>query len=110
MAAVSSTCLAILTPRRDSIVSLPQPQAVKHDSSAPSQPPSLAYAWYVVFALTAIYMLSFVDRQILGLLVAPMKRDLGLSDTKVGLLQGLAFGVFYTLVGLPLGRLADTRN
>lgn len=70
----------------------------------------LGYAWYVVFALTAIYMLSFVDRQILGLLVAPMKRDLGLSDTRVGVLQGLAFGVFYTLVGLPLGRLADTRN
>lgn len=72
--------------------------------------PGLAYAWYVVFALTAIYMLSFVDRQILGLLVAPMKRDLGISDTKVGMLQGLAFGVFYTLVGLPLGRLADVRN
>lgn len=72
--------------------------------------PSLGYAWYVVFALTAIYMLSFVDRQILGLLVAPMKRDLGLSDTGVGMLTGLAFGVFYTLLGLPLGRLADTRN
>ena len=90
-------------------MSLPQPQAGKLETPVAS-PVSLGYAWYVVFALTAIYMLSFVDRQILGLLVAPMKRDLGLSDTKVGLLQGLAFGVFYTLVGLPLGRLADTRN
>ena len=70
----------------------------------------LGYAWYVVFALTAIYMLSFVDRQILSLLVAPMKKDLGISDTRVGLLQGLAFGLFYTLMGLPLGRIADTRN
>ncbi|MBV9742844.1 MAG: MFS transporter [Acidobacteriia bacterium] len=71
---------------------------------------SIGYAWYVVLALTAIYMLSFVDRQILSLLVAPMKRDLGISDTRVGLLQGLAFGVFYTLMGLPLGRIADVRN
>lgn len=71
---------------------------------------SLRYAWYVVFALTAIYMLSYMDRQILSLLVGPMKRDLGISDTRVGLLQGLAFGLFYTFMGLPLGRLADTRS
>ncbi|MBV9507469.1 MAG: MFS transporter [Acidobacteriia bacterium] len=69
-----------------------------------------AYAWYVVLALTAIYMLSYVDRQILSLLVAPMKRDLGISDTRVGLLQGLAFGLFYTFMGLPLGRMADTMS
>src|SRR5665213_2405470 len=68
------------------------------------------YAWYVVLVLTAIYMMSYVDRQILSLLVAPMKKDLGISDTQVGLLQGLAFGIFYTLMGLPLGRLADTRS
>src|ERR1035438_7993076 len=70
----------------------------------------LSNAWYVIFALTAIYMLSYMDRVILSLLVAPMKRDLHISDTQVGLLQGLAFGIFYTLVGLPLGRIADTRN
>jgi MFS family permease len=70
----------------------------------------LRRAWYVVFALTAIYMLSYVDRVILSLLVAPLKRDLGISDTRVGLLQGLAFGLFYTFMGLPLGRIADTRN
>lgn len=75
----------------------------------PAQP-GLRYAWYVVFTLTAIYMLGFVDRQILSLLVAPMKRDLGISDTRVGLLQGLAFGIFYTFMGLPLGRMVDTRN
>jgi MFS family permease len=51
-----------------------------------------------------------VDRVILSLLVAPMKRDLGISDTRVGLLQGLAFGLFYTFMGLPLGRIADTSN
>jgi MFS family permease len=71
---------------------------------------SLCYAWYVVFILMVCYALSFVDRQILSLLVGPMKRDLALSDTRVGLLQGFAFALFYGLMGLPLGRLADTRN
>jgi MFS family permease len=71
---------------------------------------SLAYAWYVVIILTALYMLSFVDRTILSLLVGSIKRDLGISDTRIGLLQGLSFALFYTIMGLPLGRLADTRS
>jgi MFS family permease len=71
---------------------------------------SLRYAWYVVIVLMVGYTLSFIDRQILSLLVGPIKRDLGLSDTRVGLLQGLAFALFYTVLGLPLGRVADTRN
>ena len=84
-------------------------------ASAPStrtDPPraSLGYAWYVVIILTALYMLSFVDRTILSLLVGSIKRDLGISDTRIGLLQGLSFALFYTIMGLPLGRLADTRN
>jgi MFS family permease len=84
-------------------------------ASAPStrtdQPGAgLGYAWYVVIVLTALYMLSFVDRTILSLLVGSIKRDLGISDTRIGLLQGLSFALFYTIMGLPLGRLADTRN
>jgi MFS family permease len=76
-----------------------------------SQPRArLGYAWYVVIILTALYMLSFVDRTILSLLVGSIKRDLGISDTRIGLLQGLSFALFYTLMGLPLGRLADTRS
>ncbi|MGD0131811.1 MAG: MFS transporter [Bryobacteraceae bacterium] len=71
---------------------------------------SLVYAWYVVIVLTALYMLSFVDRTILSLLVGSIKRDLGISDTRIGLLQGLSFALFYTIMGLPLGRLADTRS
>lgn len=51
--------------------------------------------------------LSFIDRQILGLLVTPIKLELGISDTRIGLLQGLAFGIFYTLLGIPMGRIAD---
>ena len=67
----------------------------------------LRYAWYVVGVLMICYTLSFVDRQILSLLVAPIKEDLGLNDTQVGLLQGLAFAIFYTVLGLPAGWLAD---
>ena len=56
------------------------------------------------------YVLSFIDRQILSLLVEPMKRDLALSDVQVSLLQGLAFASIYCLAGLPLGRAADQFN
>lgn len=72
--------------------------------------PSPAYGWYVVAILTVAYVFSFLDRQILSLLVEPMKRDLGLTDTQISLLQGLAFALCNVLVGLPLGRLVDSRR
>jgi MFS family permease len=56
------------------------------------------------------YTLSYVDRQILSLLVKPIKADLGISDTQFSLLNGLAFAVLYALLGLPLGAWADVRN
>jgi len=68
------------------------------------------YAWYVALVLMACNTLSFIDRQILGLLVPPIKAELGISDTQIGLLQGLAFGIFYTLLGIPMGRLVDHGN
>ena len=67
-------------------------------------------AWYVVMVLMVCYTLSFVDRQILAFLVGPLKHDLHLSDTQIGLLQGMAFAVFYTLLGVPMGLLADRIN
>jgi MFS family permease len=70
----------------------------------------MRYAWYVVVVLMLCNTMSFVDRQILSLLVAPIKHDLGISDTRIGLLQGLAFALFYTFMGLPLGRIADTSS
>ena len=69
--------------------------------------PKPRYAWYVVSVLTLAYLLSFLDRQILALLVEPIRRDLDISDTQVSLLGNLAFGIFYTVLGLPLGRAAD---
>jgi len=69
--------------------------------------PTPRYAWYVVAVLTLANTSAFIDRQILGLLVAPIRRDLGITDTQMGVLYGLAFAVFYTLLGIPLGRAAD---
>lgn len=71
-----------------------------------SYPPS-AYGWYVVGILTVAYVVSFLDRQIMALLVEPIRGDLGLSDTQISLLLGLAFAIFYTLLSIPMGRLAD---
>ena len=87
-----------------------QPTASSIPAQAGEPKSSLRYGWYVVAVLTVIYMFSFVDRQILSLLVPQIKRDLGVSDTQIGLLQGLAFALFYTFMGLPLGRMIDTYN
>jgi MFS family permease len=65
------------------------------------------YAWYATFVLMLAYTLSYVDRQILSLLVEPIKQDFGVTDTQIGLLQGAAFAIFYTLAGIPMGRWAD---
>ncbi|HMV48411.1 MAG TPA: MFS transporter [Blastocatellia bacterium] len=72
--------------------------------------PSRGYAWYVVGVLTFVYVFSFIDRQILNLLVRPIRRDLGITDTQMSLLMGFSFAIFYTLFGLPLGRLADSKS
>lgn len=67
-------------------------------------------AWYAVFILTLANISSFIDRQVLSLLVKPIKRDLHLSDTQMSLLMGLSFALFYTLFGAMIGRLADRKN
>lgn len=72
--------------------------------------PKPATAWTMVVLLTLAYVLSYVDRSILGALVQPIKADLGVSDEQMGYLGGLAFGLFYGLVGIPLGWLADRRR
>ena len=69
--------------------------------------PSSAYAWYCVFILMGIYLNSFLDRQILGLLVDPIKADMGISDTQMGFLMGPSFAIFYIIAGIPIGWLAD---
>jgi len=67
-----------------------------------------ASTWGVLTALVVIYAFAHLDRQILSLLVEPLKRDLHISDTEVSLLQGLAFVLFMAVAGVPIGRLVDT--
>jgi len=69
--------------------------------------PSLRPGWYAVAVLWLAYICSFVDRQVLALLVEPIKATLQIGDTQVSLLQGLAFGLFYAFMGLPCGLLID---
>ena len=69
--------------------------------------PSRPYAWTVVAILIATAVLSYTDRQVLSLLVDPIRGDLGISDKQMSLLMGAAFAVVYGIAGLPLGFLAD---
>jgi MFS family permease len=72
--------------------------------------PRARQAWYSVAVLTIAYIFSFIDRQILSLLVVPIRRDLHISDTQMSLLMGISFALFYTLFGFPIGRMADSRS
>jgi MFS family permease len=68
------------------------------------------YAWYVVSLLTLAYICSFIDRQIISLMVGPIKQDLGLTDTEMSYLLGLSFALFYTVFGLLIAIAADRLN
>lgn len=68
------------------------------------------YAWFVVFILSLGNIVSSIDRQIINLLVEPIKADMALSDTRISLLQGFAFALLYAGMSVPLGRLADSSN
>lgn len=72
--------------------------------------PSATKAWMTVLLLLIALVLAFVDRQVISLLVGPIRKDLAISDTQISLLMGLAFALFYTVAGIPLGRLADSRS
>src|SRR5215475_388599 len=75
---------------------------------ATSEPwPSPARAWYAVFVFALTLMINMLDRGIVPLLIGPLKRDLGLSDTQMGLLMGPAFIPVYMLIGLPIAMLVD---
>ena len=67
-----------------------------------------AYNWYALSVLVLIYILNFIDRQILSILANDIKADLGVDDAYLGFLYGTAFAIFYALFGIPLGKLADS--
>jgi MFS family permease len=72
--------------------------------------PNPAYAWYVAFLLFLANNFAFIDRILVAILTPSLQADLGISDTEAGLLQGLAFALFYALFGLPMGWIADRAN
>ncbi len=86
----------------------PERTALPQSDDAPQA--GSRYAWYVLCVLVLVYVLNFVDRQIISILANDIKRDLDLTDADLGFLYGTAFGVFYSLFGIPLGKLADSWN
>ena len=79
------------------------PQAVAEPQGGP-------YAWYVLGVLILAYTISFIDRQALTLMVDPIRASLNISDTQLSVLHGFAFAIFYTIMGIPIGRLVDRRR
>src|SRR5690242_12891831 len=83
------------------------PQAVTQSEAAAKSSPA---RYYVLGLLTIIYGLNFLDRTIFNVLIEPIKKEFVLSDTTMGLLAGFGFVLFYSLLGIPIARLADRLN
>lgn len=78
--------------------------------ATPSSAVGDGYRRYVLFMLTLVATLNFVDRQLMSILLEPIKAEFGLSDTQLGFLTGFAFAIFYALMGFVLAKIADTGN
>jgi len=72
--------------------------------------PAAGYRRYALTLLLIIYILNFLDRQVVNILAEPIKRDLHLADWQIGLMSGFAFAIFYTVLGVPIARIAEHRN
>jgi MFS family permease len=83
---------------------------VSPPAAAPARTAGIGYAWYVVGVLVLAQTFSFLDRMIMGLLVGPIRQSFQISDTQYSLLAGLAFSLFYAVMGLPLARIADSKS
>jgi MFS family permease len=82
-------------------------EMVNEPAASTREKPTSPYAWYALGIMTLVYMMSFIDRQILSILAENIKVDLAIDDAQLGFLYGTAFSIFYTIFGIPLGRLAD---
>ena len=74
-------------------------------------PPRVNWRTHLSLALLAlVYIFSYIDRQVIAILIEPIKNEFGASDTQMGLLTGLAFGLLYAALGVPVGKLADRKS
>ncbi len=87
-----------------------EPIASPQAPGASTSPFSPAYTRYAMFLLLGIYIINFLDRAVINILAEPIKNDLGLADWQLGLMSGLAFAIFYTVLGIPIARLAERKN
>ncbi|MDB5454120.1 MAG: transporter [Caulobacteraceae bacterium] len=78
--------------------------------AAPERRVTAGYARYAVTLLMLVYVLNFIDRQVLSILAEPIKRDLGLADWQIGAMTGLAFAALYCFLGIPIARIAERGN
>jgi len=84
--------------------------AAAADDSQPEFKVSEGYRSYVVWLLFVVYVFNFVDRQILSIVMEPIKKELGLHDWQLGVLSGLAFAFLYSTLGIPIARMADYKS
>jgi MFS family permease len=89
---------------------LPEPALVNQNAVTGITPLAPAMRRYAMFLLLGIYIVNFLDRQVVSILAEDIKNDLHLADWQLGLMSGLAFAVFYTVLGIPIARLAERFN
>jgi MFS family permease len=87
-----------------------EPHVPPAGAAAPAVPFSKGYTRYAMWLLLGIYVINFLDRQVINILAEPIKEDLKLADWQLGLMSGLAFAVFYTVLGIPIARMAERKN
>ena len=87
-----------------------EPSAPPATPAVSAAPYSASYTRYAMFLLLGIYIVNFLDRAVVNILAEPIKNDLGLHDWQLGLMSGLAFAIFYTVLGIPIARMAERKN
>ncbi|MEO6378429.1 MAG: MFS transporter [Caulobacteraceae bacterium] len=88
----------------------PADQVAGASALAQAAPLSRGYTKYALVLLLCIYVVNFLDRQVVTILAEPIKKELGLADWQIGMMSGFAFAIFYTVLGLPIARLAERKN
>lgn len=84
--------------------------APSRPAASEAAPVTPSYRRYALSLMLGIYILNFLDRQVINILAEPIKQDLNLADWQIGMMSGLAFALFYTVLGVPIARFSETRN